>query len=310
MPKLQQNKLKPLDVDSYRDSLGDGTRKYRGLTTGALQVDELLSGLEGLVLMAGRSGVGKTTLATQLALGVAKKTPVLIYSLEMGKNSITTMLVQILARGLYRDDIELRGNSKDLDKDKKKLLGEALEKLDELAPNIFVRDASDEIPEVITGDDSVLKDVEALKVLTNSKDILVVVDSVQDIIPMTTNQVTAEVQVMTQMTQLQQTTGATILLISQKNKSSGKDGDSYSSVKGSMNLIHKPSTVFELVSTRELAGKSSPLTDDDEKVLETMKEIEDTSQSYAILLNMIKGRYTKTSHDVLEYVGHQGYYKL
>jgi len=101
--KLEKaTRLLPLsnDLEQYRQELGDGSTTYRGLVTGFNEVDDLISGLDRFILLAGRSGAGKTTLATQLALGVAEHTPVLFYSLEMGRGEITTMMLQILAKGL------------------------------------------------------------------------------------------------------------------------------------------------------------------------------------------------------------------
>ena len=75
-------RLLPLtnELEQYRQELGDGSKTFGGLVTGFNEVDDLISGLDRFILLAGRSGAGKTTLATQLAPGVTTHTPVLFYS--------------------------------------------------------------------------------------------------------------------------------------------------------------------------------------------------------------------------------------
>jgi len=221
--QLKAQQLHPIagDLSDYQASLGDGSKEYRGLVTGFTDVDNLVSGLDRFILLAGRSGAGKTTLASQLALGVASHTPVLFYSLEMAKNDIITMFIQTLAKGLYRNDIELNGNDPELPKDKKDMLAQALKDLEPLAKNIYIRDATQGIPRIAdTKDANSIYTVESLKQRHNSERVLVVIDSVQDIVPMASNQVQAEIQTVQELTEVQQKTGATILVVAQKNKGS------------------------------------------------------------------------------------------
>lgn len=315
-PETEQIKAQSLhpiasDLADYQASLGDGSTAFRGLVTGFTEVDNLISGLDRFILLAGRSGAGKTTLASQLALGVASHTPVLFYSLEMGKSEIMTMLVQTLARGLYRNDIELRGNDPELEPDKKAKLAEAIKALEPLAKNIYIRDATGGIPRIADPKDanSIYNTVESLKAKHNAERVLVVIDSVQDVVPMASNQVQAEIQTVQELTEVQQKTGATILVIAQKNKGSINSIDSYGDVMGSMSFIHKPNTVIEIITAKELLAKSK---DDTERV----KEIEQTlemdakdGKSKPMYLNIIKGRYTGTSAIPLQYYGAYGYYE-
>ena len=53
------------DLEHYKAQLGDGTKEFRGLSTGYDYIDKLISGLDRFILLAGRSGAGKTTLALQ-----------------------------------------------------------------------------------------------------------------------------------------------------------------------------------------------------------------------------------------------------
>jgi replicative DNA helicase len=311
--KAKAESLNPIasDLADYKEGLGDGTAEYRGLVTGFSEVDNLISGLDRFILLAGRSGAGKTTLASQLALGVAKHTPVLFYSLEMGKSEILTMLLQVLAKGLYRNDIELRGNDPKLASDTKTKLDTAFTDLQALAKNIYIRDASTGIPRIANPKDanSIYNTVESLKKKHNAERVLVVVDSVQDIVPLTNNQIQAEVQTVQELTEVQQKTGATILVVAQKNKGSINSVDSYGDVMGSMSFIHKPNTVIEIVTAKELLAKTK---DNPAQAKEIEADIEaDTKDGYAkpMYLNIIKGRYTGTSAIPLQYYGAYGYYE-
>ena len=312
--KLEKaTKLLPLsnDLEQYRQELGDGSKTYRGLVTGFSEVDNLISGLDRFILLAGRSGAGKTTLATQLALGVATHTPVLFYSLEMSRGEITTMMLQVLAKGLYRNEIELQGNDPNLPLPSKQKLNTAFTGLTELAPNVYIKDATSGIPRIADPKDanSIYNTVEALKTKHKAERVLVVVDSVQDIVPLTANQVQAEIQTVQELTEVQQKTGATILVIAQKNKGSINSVDSYGDVMGSMSFIHKPNTVIEIVTAKEMLAKSKG---DPNQAREIEQNIEaDAKDGYAkpMYLNIIKGRYTGTSAIPLQYYGAYGYYE-
>lgn len=312
--KLEKaTRLLPLsnELEQYRQELGDGSKTFRGLVTGFNEVDDLISGLDRFILLAGRSGAGKTTLATQLALGVATHTPVLFYSLEMGRGEITTMMLQVLAKGLYRNDIELRGNDPKLEADKQGKLDTAFSQLAGLASNVYIKDATGGIPRIADPKDanSIYNTIEAIKAKHKAERVLVVVDSVQDIVPLTANQVQAEIQTVQELTEVQQKTGATILVIAQKNKGSINSVDSYGDVMGSMSFIHKPNTVLEIITAKELLAKSK---DDKKQAQEIEQNIEaDAKDGYAkpMYLNIIKGRYTGTSAIPLQYYGAYGYYE-
>jgi KaiC/GvpD/RAD55 family RecA-like ATPase len=309
---LKESKLLPImaDLEQYKQELGDGSKTIRGLQTGFTEVDDLISGLDRFVLLAGRSGAGKTTLATQLALGVADTTPVLFYSLEMGKYEIITMMLQALAKGLYRNDIELRGNDPELPAETKAKLDNAYQRLLELAPNIYIKDATTGIPAIANPKDpsSIYNAIEALKAKHKAERVLVVVDSVQDIVPLTQNQIQGEIQTVQEITEVQQKTGATILVTAQKNKGSIKTEDSYGDVMGSMSFIHKPNTVIELLTAKELLAKAK----DTKEAQEIEDNIEtDAKEGYAkpMYLNIIKGRYTGAGNIPLQFYGAHGYYE-
>ena len=61
----------------------------RGLSTGITHLDDLLNGLnEGLYLLGGPPGMGKTTLAWQLATHVARDTPVVVVTFEHAPSNL------------------------------------------------------------------------------------------------------------------------------------------------------------------------------------------------------------------------------
>src|SRR6266446_8140346 len=65
-----------------------------GVPTGFGQLDNLLGGLnEGLYLLAGPPGMGKTTLALQLAAAAAKDVPVVVVTFEHAPANLTLKLL-------------------------------------------------------------------------------------------------------------------------------------------------------------------------------------------------------------------------
>jgi len=82
------------DAQSRRDQRLATGKAVLGLATGIPRLDNLLCGLNpGLHLLAGPPGVGKTTLALQMALHVAREAPVIYVSFE---NSSRNLLLKTL----------------------------------------------------------------------------------------------------------------------------------------------------------------------------------------------------------------------
>jgi len=79
------------------DELSKQDSGVRGLPTGYPDLDKLLSGMQksNLIILAARPGVGKSTLATNMAhhLAVVEKKPIGIFSLEMSKEEIVDRLL-------------------------------------------------------------------------------------------------------------------------------------------------------------------------------------------------------------------------
>lgn len=322
LKKERAESIHPLsaDLQEYKNSLGDGSRPFRGLATGFNEIDEIIGGLDRFILLAGRSGAGKTTLALQLALGVAQHKPVIIYSFEMSRNEIITSLVKTTAHrlgleGLYTKTIELQGNDPKLDPKVADILAQSLAELDRTGERLFIKDSSHGIPKILPsqGDKSITiyDDIERVKKQCKTDEILVLIDSVQDVVnTQNPNQVQAEIEAVNSLTILQQKTGATILVTAQKNKGSVNSSDSYGDIMGSMSFIHKPNTVIELVTLAEMINKVDK--DEKERLKERAEQIEQRAKNGSckpMFLNVIKGRFTGTQALPLKFYGAYGYFE-
>jgi len=84
------------------DELHKGDRDIRGVPTGFQDLDNILAGLQksDLVILASRPSIGKTSLALDIAryLGVQKKIPVGVFSLEMSSDQLVDRLLAAEAR--------------------------------------------------------------------------------------------------------------------------------------------------------------------------------------------------------------------
>lgn len=326
LKKEQAEHIHPLNADlqEYKESLGDGSRPFRGLATGFDEIDEIIGGLDRFILLAGRSGAGKTTLALQLALGVAQNKPVVIYSFEMSRNEIITSLLKATAHrlgleGLYTKTVELQGNDPNLDKRVADTIDQSLAELDRTGERVFIKDSSQGIPAILPyptqgkadKNPTIYDDIERVKKVCKSDEVLVLIDSVQDVVDTSNpNQVQAEIKAVNDLTILQQKTGATILVTAQKNKGSVNSQDSYGDVMGSMSFIHKPNTVIELVTLAEMINKADK--DHKEKIKDLADEIEQEAKQgncKPMFLNVIKGRFTGVESLPLKFYGAYGYFE-
>ena len=87
-----------LKVFDRLTELSEAGSDISGLSTGLHDLDRFISGLNNsdLMLLAARPGMGKTSMALNIALNVAKKYPkrtVVFFSLEMSKTQLVTRLI-------------------------------------------------------------------------------------------------------------------------------------------------------------------------------------------------------------------------
>jgi hypothetical protein len=297
-------------LGDYLAGLGDGTRVFEGLRTGIDTVDHLIGGLNRFVLMAGIGGAGKSTLAIQMGLGVIRHehVPVIYYSYEMDGRDVTTLLLQNIAAApggsdtslrLDRTELLLRGNSPGLGATIKTTIGIAQGRLTAIGGMFYIVEAGKHGLR-LADMEAQISEVMARHEVTNC---LVIVDSIQDLIEPGQAQTTAEATCAQQIVELQQATGATFLAISQKSKSGAKEGG-YGSVLGSVAMVHKPTTVVELTSTKEAIGRVRSA--DTATAFRRLSDQSDVGQP--VFMTVLKGRNNGYGVTALAYYGKWRYF--
>lgn len=88
------------DTMALLEQLSQTRRTVTGLSTGISELDAKTRGLHpgNLIVLGGRPGEGKSALALQLALHVAKSVPVAFFSMEMQRDEILTRAIAQIAR--------------------------------------------------------------------------------------------------------------------------------------------------------------------------------------------------------------------
>jgi replicative DNA helicase len=83
-----------MDAESRRRQREETGSAVLGVTSGLTQLDHILGGLsEGLYLLAGPPGMGKTTLALQVAAAATKDVPVVVVTFEHAPANLTLKLL-------------------------------------------------------------------------------------------------------------------------------------------------------------------------------------------------------------------------
>ena len=108
------------DVLDRLAEMNENENHLPGLSTGLSAIDRKISGLNksDLILLAARPGMGKTSMAMNIALNVAKKTEktVAIFSLEMSREQLATRILS--AEALVENNKLRTGELNDADWDK------------------------------------------------------------------------------------------------------------------------------------------------------------------------------------------------
>ena len=256
-------------LDPYYKTLGDGTLELLGIKTGIAELDKKTLGLDGLIVLGGIAGQGKTSLALQLAFDACELgTPTIFYSLEMPKRAIFTKILNRLAQVRYSDillkgrqyldetrqDKNLLGEDTDfyklLTKDQADKLKEAKTKLTEMSDKFYLR--SRESKEADIDFASVEQEINLIKAEQKADKVLVVIDHLQvfNAGENYKDQIDKEGKLITGFKGISERTGATIILISQKNKA-GFTSRGLQTIKGSVDIVYLADVVMFLESENE-----------------------------------------------------------
>jgi replicative DNA helicase len=241
-------------LEPYYKTLGDGTLELLGIKTGIAELDKKTLGLDGLIVLGGIAGQGKTSLALQLAFDACELgTPTIFYSLEMPRRAIFTKILNRLAQVKY-SDILLKGRQyldetrqdknplgeatdfyKLLSKDQASQLKQAKEKLTKTSDKFYLR--TRESKEADISFESVEREINLIKAEHKANKVLVVIDHLQvfnagDY----KDQIDKEGRLITGFRGISERTGATIVLVSQKNKA-GFTSRGLQTIKGSADVV-------------------------------------------------------------------------
>jgi DNA primase len=256
------------DLPDYYKTLGNGTRTLIGIETGIDALDKATMGLSGIVVLGGIAGLGKTSLALQIAFETCEKgTPVIFYSLEMPKRAIYTKILNRLSKVGYGDimlkgkpyldpeaqDTDLMGNKVDFhslfSKDEAEALGEARTRLMGIGDRLYIR--SRERGEEAINFSTLQEEINLVKVKHNTDKVLVVIDHLQvfdfrkDEKERASDQIDKESKLIDRFKELSEKTDTPILLISQKNKQ-GFGSSGLESIKGSVDIVYLADIVMTL----------------------------------------------------------------
>jgi len=264
-------KPKPADeyLEPYYKTLGDGTLDLLGIKTGIAELDKKTLGLDGLIVLGGIAGQGKTSLALQLAFDACELgTPTIFYSLEMPRRAIFTKILNRLAQVKY-SDILLKGRQYlDETRQDKNLLGEeidyyklltkeqadklkqAKEKLTKMSSKFYVRSRESQEPDIDFK--NVEQEINLIKAEHKADKVLVVIDHLQvfNAGENYKDQIDKEGKLITGFKGISERTGATIILISQKNKA-GFTSRGLQTIKGSVDIVYLADVVMFLESDEE-----------------------------------------------------------
>ena len=256
-------------LEPYYKTLGDGTLELLGIKTGIAELDNKTLGLDGLIVLGGIAGQGKTSLALQLAFDACELgTPTIFYSLEMPKRAIFTKILNRLAQVRYSDillkgrqyldetrqDKNLLGEDIDfyklLTKDQADKLKQAKEKLTNTSDKFYLR--SRESKEADIDFASVEQEINLIKAEHKADKVLVVIDHLQvfNAGENYKDQIDKEGKLITGFKGISERTGATIILISQKNKA-GFTSRGLQTIKGSVDIVYLADVVMFLESDEE-----------------------------------------------------------
>lgn len=284
-------------LQEYYKSLGDGEFELMGIETGFPTIDRATLGLDGVIVLGGIAGGGKTTLALQLSyMACERGTPILFYSLEIPRRAVFTKILNRLAEVPYVD-ILLKGRpyltgkgepKKPLDLEKQGKLKVAQGHLENMAGSFYIRTREDNEP---ISFDTVTKDINSIKAEHGVDKVLVVVDHLQVFnVEGYKDQIDKEGRLITGFKDVSEKTNATILLISQKNKA-GFQTTGLQTIKGSVDIVYLADVVMSLEAEEEKDN-----------------DFADLGMASKVNLKIVKNRYNTPQTIRLDFVGQYSYF--
>lgn len=258
-----EGKPKPASefLDDYYRTLGDGTLEYIGIKTSFEKLNKATLGLDGLIVLGGIAGAGKTSLALQLAFDASDTgTPTLFYSLEMPRRAILTKILNRLAKVKY-SDILLKGRRYLSDTPQDEKLGYKLSSdeanrltgsknaLKNISEKFYLRTRERDEAEINFA--TVEQEINFVKASHKAERVFVVVDHLQVFnVEGYSDQIDKEGMLINGFNKISGRTGAVILLISQKNKA-GFTSRGLQTIKGSVDIVYLADVVMFLDTPQE-----------------------------------------------------------
>jgi replicative DNA helicase len=288
-----ENKPAPISefFTEYYNTLGNGSLTLLGIATGFESLDKATLGLDGLIVLGGIAGQGKTSLALQLALNACNNTPTLFYSLEMPRRAIFTKALSCLGEVRY-SDILLNGKnlSKKLDKGYKEIADKG--------KSLYVR--TGERGQAPINFETLENEINYLKVSHQTERVFVVIDHLQVFnAGEYRDQIDKENKLITGFKGVSERTGAVILLISQKNKAGFETTGGLQAIKGSVDIVYLADVVMFLEPKVEKKSKGC-YSEIDESDSGDVKEV---------FLNIAKNRYNAPKKICFEFNGAYSQFK-
>lgn len=302
----------------YYEMLGTGSRELIGVRTGLDVLDKTTYGLDGLVVLGGIAGKGKTSLALQLSFGACEKgTPVLFYSLEMPRRAIFTRLFSRLANisyadillkgGLYLNDgrdtdgvfSEENNVSKLFKLEEIQRIKKAKEQIETVGNLFYVRDNSDKTAISTT---QIEKEIRMLIAEHEAEKVLVVIDHLQIFKSDGYTDLKDKIdKLMADFKKINEKTGACILLISQKNRT-GYYSKGLESLMGSAGIEYTADMVMLLDSKEEKDNRAKGVNYFEDSSVKACGDKE------PIDLSIVKNRYNTPSTITLDFCGKYSYF--
>ena len=283
-------------LEEYYQTLGDGETKFLGIETDFDRLNKATLGLDGLIVLGGLAGQGKTSFALQLAFEVSDLgTPAIFYSLEMPRRAIFTKILNRVAKVRY-SDILLKGRRYLTGEQIEKELLSFINKSGLLAGKDILKMVGDifyirtrERGEADISFETVEQEINFIKAEHKDKKLLVVIDHLQVFdVPTYRDQVDRESKLITGFKGISERTGATILLVSQKNKA-GYLHSGLQTIKGSVDIVYLADVVMFLEGEKE-------------KKNQTIEDFE-ANEPRTIYLKIDKNRYNAPTKIKMEFNG-------